>query len=122
MNFAVQRGLCRGERLNGNFLRNSGDWLTFGTDNIGRVDVRATIETEDGELVYMTNTGRIVLSDETIGRLGSGEHLARDELYARSSPLFETGSDRYAWLNGIVTVAINEIALDHVDYRVFEVL
>lgn len=122
MHFALVRGVCHGERLNGTFRSNGGDWLTFGSDRIGRVDVRATLETDDCELVYMTNTGRIVLSEEALGRLGTGERIAWDEMYARSSPLFETGSEKYAWLNGVATVAINEIALDHVDYRIFEVL
>ena len=120
--FALERGVCVGERLNGTFRSNSGDWLTLGTDNVGRVDVRSTIETDDGELIYMTNTGRIVLDEATLARLAEGEHLSHRDVYARSAPLFETGSERYAWLNGITTIAINEMAADHVDYRIFEVL
>lgn len=122
MHFALVEGTCHGERLNGTFRRNSGDWLTFGSDLIGRVDVRATLETHDGHLVHMTNTGRIVLSEETVGRLGGGEHLTCEDIHARSSPLFETGPGPYAWLNAVTTVAINEIAIDRVDYRIFEVL
>ena len=122
MNFALERGVCVGDRLNGAFHQNGGDWTTLGSDGIARLDVRATIETDDGELVYMTNTGRFVLDEVAMARLTEGEHLANDEIYARSSPLFETGSERYAWLNGIVTIAVGEIAVDHVDYRVFEVL
>ena len=122
MNFAVREGRCEGERLAGTFRSNSGDWLTFGTDLIGRVDVRATLETDDGELIYMTNTGRLVLDDKTIAALASGERLSHDRFHGRSAPLFETGSERYAWLNGITTVAVNEIGLDHVGYRIFEVL
>lgn len=120
--FALVAGRCEGERLSGTFRTNSGDWLTLGADQIGRVDVRATLETDDGELVYMTNTGRIRLTETAVASLGTGGRLSHDLVYARSSPLFETGSERYAWLNGITTVAVNEIALDHVDYRVFEVL
>lgn len=122
MNFALVAGRCEGERLSGTFRSNSGDWLTFGTDQIGRVDVRATLETDDGELVYMTNTGRLALDEETIAALGDGERLRHDRFYGRSAPLFETGSERYSWLNRITTVAVNEIGLDYVGYRIFEVL
>lgn len=122
MHFALVSGRCEGERLAGTFRSNSGDWLTFGTDQVGRVDVRATLETDDGELIYMTNTGRLALSDETIAALGAGERLSHDRFYGRTAPLFETGSETYSWLNGISTVAINEIGLDYVGYRIFEVL
>ena len=122
MNFALRRGAFEGDRLRGTMRSNSGDWLVLGSDNIGRIDVRSTMETEDGELIYMTNTGRIAIPEEELGALGSGEHLSWDRLYARSAPLFETGSEKYSWLNGITTVAVNEIAIDHVDYRIFEVL
>jgi len=122
MHFALVQGICTGERLSGTFRSNSGDWMTFGTDLIGRLDVRATLETHDSELVHMTNTGRIVLDEKTIGRLGAGEHLSSKDIYARSAPLFEAAPGPYAWLNAMTTVAVNEIALDHVDYRIFEVL
>lgn len=31
-----------------------GDWLTFRSDNKGKLDVRATVETHDGSLLYVT--------------------------------------------------------------------
>lgn len=122
INFVLARGICTGERLSGTFRPGGGDWLVLGSDRIGRIDVRATLETDDGELIYMTNTGRFVLSEDAIARLGAGERLGPEEIYARTCPLFETGSERYAWVNGLVTVAVNAIAIDHVDYRIFEVL
>ena len=42
----------------------------------------ATLETDDGELIYMTNTRRFVLSEAAIARLGAGERLGPDEIYA----------------------------------------
>ena len=122
MFFALMEGRCEGERLRGTFRSNSGDWMTLGADQIGRLDVRSTLETHDGELVYMTNTGRLALNDEALARIGEGERVGPGEFYGRSAPLFETGSEAYAWLNGIVTVATHEIAIDHVNYRIFEVL
>lgn len=122
INFALLSGRAEGESLSGSFHRNGGDWLTLGSDRIGRVDVRATLETDEGDLIYFTNTGRLRLDEEVAERLAAGELIRHDDLYARSAPLFETGSEQYAWLNGIVTIAVNQIAIDHVDYRIFEVL
>ncbi len=122
MIFTVTGGTVTGERLAGRLLPGGGDWVLLGSDRIARLDVRATVETDDGELIHLTNTGRTVLSDGAMSLIGSGERAEAGRIYSRSSPLFETGSERYAWLNGIVTVAVNEIALDRVGYRIFEVL
>jgi hypothetical protein len=83
--------------------------------------VRATLRTDDGELVSMTNTGVIDLRGEGLTRYAAGEDVPWDQAYIRSAPQFETGSERYAWLNSVVVVAINELGPRHVKYRMFAV-
>ncbi|GGO69028.1 DUF3237 domain-containing protein [Nonomuraea cavernae] len=117
----IAQGTVEGPRLRGGFLAGGGDWITLGTDGIARMDVRATILTHDGELVYVTSTGRAGLSDVAINQLMAGETIAWDQMHARSAPLFETGADRYAWLNGTITMAINELSLNHVNYRIYAI-
>jgi len=122
MIFVSAGGTFSGDRFEGEMLPGGGDWLRVGGDGIGRIDVRATLRTHDGELVYMTNTGVIAIPEEARARFGAGEALAWDELYARSAPRFETGAEQYAWMNSTVTVAVHGIGPRHIDYRVFEVL
>ncbi len=122
MIFVAKGGTVTGDRINGEVMPGGGDWLRVGTDAVGRVDVRATLRTDDGELVYLTNTGVIAIRGEARERFAQGSALGWDELYARSSPQFETGAEGYAWLNSVVTVAVHAIGQTHVDYRVFEVL
>ena len=117
----VERGTVEGPRLRGEFLPGGGDWIMVGSDRVARLDVRATIRTHDDELVYVTVTGRATLSDEAIGRLWAGETIGWEEMHARSAPLFETGAERYAWLNSTVAIAVNELSLNHVNYRVYSV-
>jgi hypothetical protein len=121
MIFVAEGGRVEGERLSGEILPGGGDWLLVGTDRVGRIDVRATIRTDDGELIYMTNTGVIALGDENLARFAEGEDIAWDEGYVRSVPLFETAADAYIWLNTTVTVAINELGPGYVNYRIFSV-
>jgi hypothetical protein len=98
-----------GERLRGTGKGTSGaDWLTI-VDGITTVDVRFTIETHDGALVYVTYTGR---SDF---REGPGVH----PIYA--APLFETGDERYAWLNLVQAVSKGTFDGTNVRYEVAEV-
>jgi hypothetical protein len=121
LNVVVARGVARGPRLNGEFIAGGGDWITVGTDQIARLDVRATLRADDGHLVYITNTGRHVGDASTSRRFASGELIAWDQAYTRSSPLFETDSPTYSWLNGAVTTAVNEVALDRVHYRIYQI-
>jgi Protein of unknown function (DUF3237) len=120
-NYVIKEGVVSGERLTGELIAGGGDWVVVGSDQIARLSVRATIRTHDGELVFVTNTGRIDLRDGIGERLLAGERLGPSDFYARSCPLFETGSERYAWLNSIVTVALNGLAPQHVDYEIYEV-
>ena len=122
MIFVAQGGRFEGERLSGEILPGGGDWLRVGSDRIGRIDVRATLRTDDGELIYMTNTGVIALGDTGLARFGAGEDIAWDQAHIRSAPLFETGAEPYQWLNAVTTVAINELGPRHVSYRILEVL
>lgn len=116
--FVIDHGVARGARLNGEFV-SGGDWVELGDDGVGRLDVRATLRTDDGELVFLTNAGRAVLDDGCKERFFAGELIGVDDAYLRSSPLFATTAPAYSWLNGVTTVAFNEVAADRVHYRVY---
>lgn len=116
--YVIGGGRCEGPDFRADVLPGGGDWVLVGTDGVARLDVRATLRTDDGALVAVTSTGRAVLDDAGLARLLGGEMLGADDMYARSSPLFETGDDRYAWLNGVHTVAVNQFSLREVHYDV----
>ena len=119
--YVVKHGRCEGPRIKGDILPGGGDWILFGTDRVARLDVRATLRTDDGAHVHITNTGRVEMPREAADRFAAGELIRHDEMVARSSPLFETDDERYRWLNAIHTVAINQVSLSEVHYRVFAV-
>jgi hypothetical protein len=118
LTFAIGGGRCDGPRLSGEFLAVGGDWVLIGTDGIARLDVRATLRTDDGATVDLTSTGRAHLDGDAVRRFYAGELVGMGEMYARSSPLFVTGDERYAWLNGLHTVAVNRFSLAEVHYDV----
>jgi len=120
--YIVRKGVVEGPELRGEILPGGGDWLMFGNDGVGRLDVRATLRTHDGALVHVTTHGVADLPPEAMELWGNGERIGWDRMYTRSTLLFETGDERYAWLNRVVTVAVNELAQDHVDYRIYKVL
>ena len=50
-------GRFEGPKLRGTVLPSGGDWLLVGADGVGRLDVRATLETEDGARIYVQYPG-----------------------------------------------------------------
>ena len=117
----VSGGRFEGPRLSGEVLDTGGDWAVVGADGIARLDARTTLRTDDGELIAFSVQGRSVLSPEQTDRFLSGEMIRWDEMYGRAAPLFETGAAAYAWLNGVVSVAVVSISLSRVQYRVWTV-
>lgn len=88
------------------------DWLILSPDGtIGTLDVRATIETDDGALIFMQYNGRMQ-------RQADGTR----KIYI--APRFDTGDSRYAWLNAIQGVgkAIFQDGSGELHYDIYEVM
>ena len=99
-----------GDRLSGKHKGvAAADWMTVGPEGTGTLDVRGTLETHDGALVYVTYRGRLDLSVPP----GSAPTYA--------APLYETGDERYAWLNRIQAVAKGTIDGQTLTYEIAEV-
>jgi len=106
----VVDAVLEGERLSGKQKGvASADWMTVGPENTGTLDVRGTFETHDGAVVYTTYRGRLDLSVP----------LGNAPIYA--APLYETGDDRYAWLNRIQAVAKGTLDGQTLTYEIAEV-
>lgn len=119
----VSGGRFTGERLGGEVLPHAGaDYILIRADGSVQQDVRLALRTDDGAVIVMTYRGVRHGPPEVLARLARGENVAPSEYYFRTTPLFETSAARYAWLNGIVSVALGERRPQDVFYRVFEIL
>jgi hypothetical protein len=120
--FEVTGGSVEGPRLKGQILTGGADWLLVGPDGWGRLDVRAQVVTDDGAAIYLSYFG-ILEMNEAVQR-ASAEASGTDygDQYFRTSPRFETGDPRYAWLNHTVFVAAGHLRPGRiVEYRVYRV-
>jgi hypothetical protein len=97
-------GTVRGPKSNGTIVPPSGDWLTVMSDGSLRLDVRATIKTDDGEIILVTYSGAINSSKEVRDRFNNGEVITSKDEYFIVAPQFTTGSKKYEWLNQIQAV------------------
>lgn len=101
---AIEGGTVEGERLSGEIVPGGADWQIVREDGTALLEARYTVRTHDGALVYVRNIGIRRGPREVLARIAAGEPVDPREYYFRSSPVFETGDPRYAWLNGIVAV------------------
>ena len=119
----IDSGAVQGPKLQGSILQGGADWALARPDGVLQLDVRATVQTGDGAVIYVRYEGFIRGDAEVMGRLLGGEAVDPGEYYMRTAPFFETGDERYAWLNSIVAVGIGslEVANGIVRYDVHEI-
>jgi hypothetical protein len=117
----ITGGRFAGERLSGRVLAGGADWQVIRPDGVADLDARYTLETSDGALIYVRNRGYRHGSPETMRRLAAGEAVDPSLYYMRTTPRFETGDARYAWLNRIVCLGTGARHPDAVELEVFEV-
>jgi hypothetical protein len=81
------------------------DWLQVSPAGFGTLDVKITLETDDGAIIHASYSGR----------------LQFDTLTAYAAPLFQTGDERYQWLTRIQAVAKGTFtAADTLVYEMYE--
>ncbi|MBL8771584.1 MAG: DUF3237 domain-containing protein [Phenylobacterium sp.] len=124
----IAGGTIEGERLRGEVMAAGGDWSELGAASDGAavtlIDVRSLWKTHDGALIHVTYGGRLVIPPEALADFRDParvEALAEDAYYFRIQPVFETGDERYAWLNALVAVGVGKRTAAGVRYRIFAV-
>jgi hypothetical protein len=118
----VKGGWFEGPRAKGKILPGTGDWFLVRPDGTGEGDVRDTYQTDDGAIIYVSYRGILDIGKDVWERIGAGEDVPASEYYLRGQPMYETGSQKYDWLNKIVSVSIGKQEAMGVTYDVFRIL
>jgi len=119
--FPVKGGTFEGPRMTGEVLPGGGDWATMRPDGAVELDVRATLKTHDGSMIYAYYSGIISDAMKTAVRVFGGEDVPLSEYYFYTNPMFQTGADKYAWLNQTVALGRGRVVPGGVEYRVWAV-
>jgi hypothetical protein len=117
----ISGGRFEGERLRGKILSGGSDWQSLRADGTITLNVRLVMQTDDGALIGMTYLGMRHGPKEVLDRIGRGEKVNPTEYYMRATPYYETASEKYGWLNRIVSVAYGHRMAGGAIYQVFEV-
>ena len=110
------------EGVTGTILTGGADWLLFGEDGYGRLDVRAQIETDDGALLYVQYFGVLEANAAVQAALANGTGTDYGDHYFRTNPRVETGDPRYFPLTQRLFVGEGHFLPGlTVEYRVYQV-
>jgi uncharacterized protein DUF3237 len=108
----VTGGTFSGPKLKGTALPGGSDAILRRADGASILNVRAILKTDDAQLIYMTYDGIIYAPP-------GGKP---SDLYFRTTPRFETASQKYEWITRIVAVGIGKPTPGKAVYRVFQIL
>jgi hypothetical protein len=100
-------GTFTGAELNGKLLPGaSADWQIVLPDGTSFGDIRYTLQTDGGDLLYVQSRGVRHGSAEVLARLRRGEDVDASEYTFRTSTHIETAAPHLDWLNKGVFISV----------------
>jgi len=97
-------GWVKGPKIKGTLIAPGADWIRVMPGGNLRQDVRLTIKTDDGALIYLAYNGIISRTEDVAKRVARGEMLTSADEYFLMVPTMETSSEAYVWLNHVQCV------------------
>src|SRR5712671_322179 len=100
-------GTFTGPELNGKLLPGaSADWQTVLPDGTALGDIRYTLETDEGDLLYVQSRSMRHGSADVLARLARGEDVDASEYTFRTSTQIQTAAPALDWLNKGVFISV----------------
>ena len=118
----IKGSTFEGPKVKGVMLPGGGDWFIRRPDGVVEMDVRATVRTDDNHMIYTYIRGINDVKLEVALKLISGEVVDASKYHLRVTPVFETASEKYGWLNRVVAVGIGRLTPEGVTYKMYTVL
>ena len=113
-------GTFAGPELNGTLLPgSSADWQVVLPDGTALADIRYTLQTDHGDLLYAQARGVRHGSADVLARLAHGEDVDASEYTFRTSTQIETAAPALDWLNKGVFISVGARQPDRVIYETY---
>ncbi len=112
----INGGSFSGPKLKGKVLSGGADWQTVRNDGTADLVAKYSIQTEDGHIIYVQDSGIRTASPEILAKLAKGEPVAATDYYMRTIATLEVAEDSpYAWLNKAVFISTGRRNADSVE-------
>jgi hypothetical protein len=113
-------GTFTGPELNGRLLPGgSADWQMVLPDGTALGNIRYTLQTDDGHLLYVRSRGVRHGRPEVLARLGRGEEVDASEYVFRTTTQIETQVSDLDWLNKGVFISVGGRRSGRVMYEIY---
>jgi hypothetical protein len=113
-------GTFSGPELHGTLLSGaSADWQIILPDGTALGDVRYTLKTERGDVLYVQSQSVRHGSATVLEKLGRGEDVDAGEYTFRGAVKIETGADSLDWLNKGIFISVGGRQPGGVIYEVY---
>ena len=113
-------GTFTGPELSGHLLPGANaDWQIVLADGTALGDIRYTLETDGGDLLYVRAQGVRHASPEVLARLASGEDVDASEYIFRTWTQIETAAAHLDWLNKGVFISVGGRRPGSVTYETY---
>jgi Protein of unknown function (DUF3237) len=100
-------GTLTGPELNGKLLPgSSADWQTVLPDGTARGDIRYTLQTDDGDPLYVRSRSTRHGSADVLARLARGQDVDASKYTSRTSTQIQTAAPGLEWLNKGVFIGV----------------
>jgi hypothetical protein len=111
-----------GLRIKARIAAPGSDWMRVSNDGFWRPDVRVPFQTDDGETVLMHYTGLVQQTHTFKQAAEANQPTAWSDQYMRLMMHFDTGAERYRWLNTSLFVAKGRLlGIGSIEYAVFRI-
>jgi uncharacterized protein DUF3237 len=115
-------GTLTGSGLRAHIAMPGSDWMAESADGFSRPDVRVALLTDDGALILMHYTGLVERTEAFVAAANDNRPTEWDDQYMRFAVTFDTGAERYRWLNRSLFVARGHILGTHeLEYQIYRV-
>lgn len=114
-------GTVDGPRLKGRILPGGTDFQSIRSATYTDIHARYVIETEQGDRIYVENTGIRVAAPEDIAAIARGEPVDPARVYFRTVPRFETAAPQWQWLNDHLFIGTGARHPDRVELNFYQV-
>lgn len=119
---SIVGGEVQGDGWTARVLPGGADFQLLVTDSLAELDARYVLETDGGDLIYVTNHALRTGPAELMARLRRGEPVNPADIYFRCAPRFETAAPALAWMGERMFLGSGARYPDVVAMRFFEVL
>ena len=114
-------GSVQGQGWHGRVLPGGADFQLLLGPSMAELDARYVIESDGGDLIFVTNRAVRTASPEVMAKIVRGEPVDPSTVYFRCSPSFETASPALSWITERLFIGTGARHPDQVVMRFYEV-